>query len=278
MTTRRSFTPMSALAVLALLVATVFFVLPIYMALLNSFKSQKEIFGSVLSWPSSFSFANYEYVIRNVDIAHSFLNSLIVTAIGLAGMLLLGAMAGYKLSRTPGKLSGTIFFLFLASMMIPFNVIMITLTQLAKHLSLQGSTYGLGIIYIGMGINMVVFFYHGFVKSIPRELEEAATIDGAGELFTFFRIILPLLKPITVTLAIINLLWIWNDFLLPLLVLTDVKKYTLILTTNSFFGQYTKDWGSILASLVLTALPVVVFFVAFQRSILQGIAEGALKG
>jgi raffinose/stachyose/melibiose transport system permease protein len=275
---RRSSVPRTVLSHLVLLVMAVFFALPIYMAVINSFKSQKEIFHSVLSWPTSFGFKNYDYVLHNVDLVQSFFNSLAVTAEGLAGMLLLGAMAGYKLSRTPGKLSGSLFFLFLASMMLPFNVIMITLTQLAKHLSLQGSTHGLGLIYIGMGLNMVVFFYHGFVKGIPRELEEAARIDGAGEMYTFFRIILPLLKPITVTLAIINVLWMWNDFLLPLLMLTDVKKYTLILTTNSFFGQYTKDWGSILASLVLTALPVVAFFIAFQRFILQGLAEGALKG
>lgn len=268
----------STLVNAVLIAMALFFFLPIYMAVVNSFKSQKEIFNSVLALPKSFGFKNYDYVMHSVDLFQSFANSLVVTVIGVGGMIILGAMAGYKLSRTPGKLSGGVFFLFLASMMIPFHVIMITLSQVAKHLSLQGTTYGLGLIYIGLGLNMVVFLYHGFVKGIPKEMEEAAKMDGAGELYTFFRIILPLLKPITVTLAIINILWIWNDFLLPLLMLTDVKKYTLILMTNSFFGQYTKDWGSILASLVLTAIPVVAFFIAFQKWILQGIADGALKG
>lgn len=267
-----------AVSSVILAVMAVFFALPIYMAVVNSFKTQKEIFSSVLAWPQSFGFDNYVNVFRSVDLLRSLGNSLTVTVIGVGGMLLFGAMAGYKLSRTPGKLSGFIFFLFLSSIMIPFHVIMITLSQVAKSLHLQGSTTGLGIMYIGLSLNMVVFLYHGFVKGIPKELEEAAKMDGAGELYTFFRIILPLLKPITVTLAILNVLYIWNDFLLPLLMLTDVNKYTLILTTNSFFGQYTKDWGSILSSLVMTAVPVFAFFIVFQKWILQGIADGALKG
>jgi raffinose/stachyose/melibiose transport system permease protein len=267
-----------SLITITLLVMAAFFFLPIYMALVNSFKTQKEIFHSVLALPTVFNFDNYSYVLNSVNLFQSLSNSVIITVIGVGGMLLFGSMAGYRLSRTPGKLSSFVFFLFLSSMMIPFHVIMITLTQVAKHLSLQSSTYGLGLIYIGLGMNMVIFLYHGFVKGIPKEMEEAARIDGAGEMYTFFRIILPLLKPITVTLAIINILWIWNDFLLPLLMLTNVNKYTLILMTNMFFGQYTKDWGSILSSLVITAIPVVAFFVVFQKWILQGIADGALKG
>jgi len=269
---------LNGLIFILLLVCAVFFFLPIYMAILNSFKSQSEIFKSVLSMPASFNFNNYIKVFDKVDVFQSIFNSLVVTIIGVGGMILIGSLAGYKLSRTNTKVSGIVFFFFLASMMIPFHVIMITLTQVAKTLHLQGSTYGLGLIYIGLGLNMMIFMYHGFVKGIPKELEEAAKIDGAGEFHAFFRIIFPLLKPITVTLAILNILWIWNDFLLPLLMLTNVEKYTLVLMTNSFFGQYNKDWGSILSSLVITAIPVITFFVCFQKYILKGIADGALKG
>lgn len=155
---------------------------------------------------------------------------------------------------------------------------MIPLTRMAKALHVSGSTYGLAVIYIGLGVNMAIFLYHGFVKSIPRELEEAARIDGCGEFQTFFRIIFPLLLPITVTIAILDFLWIWNDFLLPLLMLTDSTKYTLILSTNTLFGEYNKEWSLILAALVLTALPVIVIYGFFQKFIMQGIAEGAIKG
>lgn len=125
---------------------------------------------------------------------------------------------------------------------------------------------------------MAIFLYHGFVKSIPVELEEAAAIDGCGPLRTFFRVVFPLLMPITATIAITNVLWVWNDFLLPLIVLSDQKKYTLLLSTNTLFGQYSRDWTAILSALILAALPVIVFYAFFQKKILQGISDGAIKG
>jgi raffinose/stachyose/melibiose transport system permease protein len=168
--------------------------------------------------------------------------------------------------------------MFVASMLVPFHSIMIPLTRVAKTMGVQGSTYGLALIYIGLGVNMAIFLYHGFVKSIPRELEESAQIDGCNEFQTFFQIIFPLLLPITVTIAILDFLWIWNDFLLPLLMLTDVNRYTLILSTNMLFGEYNKEWPLILSSLVLTAIPVILIYAFFQKFIMEGIAEGAVKG
>ena len=125
---------------------------------------------------------------------------------------------------------------------------------------------------------MAIFLYHGFVKGIPVELEEAAAIDGCSSLQTFFLIVFPLLKPITATIAITNVLWVWNDFLLPLIVLSDQKKYTLLLSTNTLFGQYSSDWTAILSALILAALPVIIFYAFFQKRILQGISDGAIKG
>ncbi|GGG16681.1 carbohydrate ABC transporter permease [Paenibacillus abyssi] len=261
---------------LSLLAILSFF--PVYMVLINSFKSQAEIFSSILSLPTQLHFENYAQAFQRINLLNSVKNSVIVSFIGIGGIVFLAAMAGYKLSRTPGKVSNIIFFLFIASMLVPFHSIMIPLTRMARSLELQGSTYGLGIIYIGLGVNMAIFLYHGFVKSIPRELEESAQMDGCGEFQTFFRIIFPLLLPITVTIAILNFLWVWNDFLLPLLMLTDVERYTLILATNMLFGEYTKEWPLILASLVLTAIPVVIIYGFFQRFIMEGITEGAVKG
>ncbi|MEV5028900.1 carbohydrate ABC transporter permease [Paenibacillus sp. LPE1-1-1.1] len=251
---------------------------PIYLAVINSFKTQGEMFESFVSFPTSFQFDNYVNAFRQLNLLNSTLNSVIISVLGIGGIILCSALAGYKLSRTSGKISGIIFFLFISSMLVPFHSIMIPLTRMAKVLSVQGSTYGLAIIYIGLGVNMAIFLYHGFVKSIPRELEEAAQIDGCNEYQTFFKIIFPLLVPITVTIAILDFLWIWNDFLLPLLMLTDVDDYTLILSTNTLFGEYNKEWSLILAALVLTAIPVIIIYSFFQKFIMHGIAEGAVKG
>ncbi|MBP1916806.1 raffinose/stachyose/melibiose transport system permease protein [Lederbergia galactosidilyticus] len=261
--------------VLTLFATIAFF--PIYMAVLNSFKTHGEIFDSVLALPKSFNFENYINVFEQLNLFGSGFNTLIVTVIGLAGIVICGSLAGYKLARTPGKLSGIIFALFVASMLVPFHSIMITLSQMAKGLGLQGSLVGLGLIYIGLGSNMAVFLYHGFVKSIPLELEEAAKIDGCSDFQIYYRIIFPLLKPITATILILNVLWLWNDFLLPLIMLTDVNNYTLMLSVNMLFGQYNSDWPMILAGLVATALPVLIFYAFFQKHILAGISEGAIK-
>ena len=172
-----------------------------------------------------------------------------------------------------------LFGLFVMSMLIPFHAIMITLTQISRELNVQGSTVGLGLIYIGLGVPMSIFLCHGFVKSIPRELEEAAVLEGCNEIQLFGFIIFPLLLPIIATIAILNTLWMWNDFLLPLLMLTDSSTYTLLISTSMLFGEYgINDWSAILASLVLTLLPVIVMYLLLQKYIISGIADGALKG
>ena len=263
---------------LLLIIGSLFAMLPIYMAVVNSFKTQGEMFQSFIALPTKLHWENYADAFTKINLLHSSMNSAIVSFLGIGGIVLTASMAGYKLSRTSGRLSNMIFFLFVASMLVPFHSIMIPLTRMAKGLSVQGSTYGLALIYIGLGVNMAIFLYHGFVKSIPRELEESAQMDGCNEFQTFFQIIFPLLLPITVTIAILDFLWIWNDFLLPLLMLTDVNNYTLILSTNMLFGEYNKEWPLILSSLVLTAIPVILIYAFFQKFIMEGIAEGAVKG
>ncbi|WP_100528367.1 carbohydrate ABC transporter permease [Paenibacillus sp. GM1FR] len=263
---------------LLLILGSLVAMLPIYMAVVNSFKTQGEMFQSFLALPTTLHWENYSDAFNKINLLGSSMNSAIVSFLGIGGIVFCASLAGYKLSRTSGRLSNLIFFLFVASMLVPFHSIMIPLTRVAKGMGVQGSTYGLALIYIGLGVNMAIFLYHGFVKSIPRELEESAQMDGCNELQTFFQIIFPLLLPITVTIAILDFLWIWNDFLLPLLMLTDVNRYTLILSTNMLFGEYNKEWPLILSSLVLTAIPVILIYAFFQKFIMEGIAEGAVKG
>jgi len=267
----------SYLTTLALIIMGIISFFPIYMAIVNSFKSQGEIFTSALAVPTALNFDNYVTASGRIDLAGSAINTLIVTAIGLVGIVICGSLAGYKLARTASKLSKIIFAFFMASMLVPFHAIMITLTRITNTLSLQNSLIGLGFIYIGLGVNMAIFLYHGFVKTIPLELEEAARIDGCSEIQIFIKIIFPLLKPITATVLILNVLWLWNDFLLPMLILTDVQSHTLMLSINALFGEFNTEWPLVLAALILTSIPVVLFYIVFQKHILKGIAEGALK-
>lgn len=273
---KKKFSSIINLIVLVVLGSISFF--PIYMVVANSFKSQDQIFNNVLSFPTTFHFSNYTEAFAQINILQALGNSLTVTFIGITGIVLFGSMAGYKLARTPGKISNIIFLFFMSSMLIPFHSIMITLTRMANRIGVQGSTVGLGLIYIGLGVSMAIFLSSGFVKTIPKELEEAAKIDGATEVQTFIKIIFPLLSPILVTIGILNLLWIWNDFLLPLLMLTNVNDYTIILSVNTLFGEYNNDWPRILAALVITTIPLVITYIFLQKYILNGIAEGAVKG
>ncbi|NEW09185.1 carbohydrate ABC transporter permease [Paenibacillus sp. SYP-B3998] len=268
----------SILSLVVLAILSVYFLFPIYMAIINSFKTQSDMFRSVLSLPTRLQLDNYIQAFQKANMLRSAWNTVVVTATGIIGIVFFSSLAGYKLSRTTGKLSNTIFMLFVASTLIPFQTIMVTLTKMAKDLGLQGSPFGLGVVCAGLGVNMAIFLYHGFVKGIPRELEESAQMDGCGELKTFFRIIFPLLLPITFTIVILNMLWLWNDFLLPVLLLTDFRNYTLVLTINMFFGKYSREWSMILASLILSSIPIVVIFAIFQRWIIQGITDGAVKG
>lgn len=264
------------IVILVILGAVVVF--PLYMVLINSFKSTDQIFNSVLSLPTSISFDNYSTAFAQTNVIQSVTNSLTLTLIGVIGIVTFGAMAGYKLARTPGKLSKIILLFFMSSMFIPFHSIMITLTRLANAIGLQGSVPGLGLIYIGLGVSMAIFLTIGFVGTIPVELEEAAKIDGASEGQIFRKIIIPLLAPILTTISILNMLWIWNDFLLPLLMLNDINDYTLVLAVNSLFGAYNNDWPSILAALVLTTIPLIIVYVMMQKYIIAGISDGAVKG
>jgi raffinose/stachyose/melibiose transport system permease protein len=252
---------------------------PIYMGILNSLKTEGDMMNNILSIPARFEFGNYKDAFEKTNYLRSLGNTVLVSVAGLVGIIVFSSMAGYKLSRTPGKLSTFLFNLFVLSMLIPFHSIMISLNRVSMALQVQGTLVGLSMIYVGLGVSMAIFLYHGFVKSIPRDIDEAAVIDGCGELRLYVTVILPLLMPITMTAAILNLLWMWNDFLLPLLMLSDSDQYTLLLSINMLFGQYgNNDWAAILPALVLTMLPVIVVYLLLQKYILNGVGDGAVKG
>lgn len=269
----------SSLVLAVLIVAAAFTLFPLFMAVLNSLKTEREMLNDILSFPAVPQWENYVRALVKTDFLRAFFNTTVAAVVGLSGIVVFSSMAGYKLSRVKSRLSSFLFGLFVLSMLVPFHSIMITLTKTAHDLHLQGTPVGLGLIYIGLGVSMAVFLYHGFVKTIPRELDEAAAVEGCGDGRLFFAILFPLLGPITTTIIILNLLWIWNDFLLPFLILTDSDGYTILLSINMLFGQYNNnEWSSILAALILAMGPVLLLFLILQKFILRGIADGAIKG
>lgn len=256
----------------------VLWLFPLLMALMNSFKTNKELLTNVMAFPTSLNFDNYIRSIDKMNYLRSFLNTALLTFLSVFMMILFSAMAGWRLSRTKTRLSSIIFSLFVFSMLIPFSSIMIPLYKVILALHIKNSLVGLSFVYAGFGVSMAIFLYHGFVKGIPYELEEAAAMDGCSKWKTFFTIIFPMLKPVTVAIGISNVLWVWNDFLLPLITISENKKYSLLLSTNTLFGQYSSDWSAILSALILSAIPVIIFYAVFQKQILKGIGDGAVKG
>jgi len=266
-----------AMEIAALLLALLFLV-PFYFVVINSLKSFGDLMRNAAGWPEAFRWDNYSKVWEIMKFPRAFMNSLLITVLSNAGLVLISAMAAYRILRRPTVFNRVLFVLFIAAMVIPFQSIMIPLVKVASEVGLMDSRFGLIICYFGFGVSLNLFLYHGFMKSIPLEIEEAAVVDGCTPYGVFWRIVFPLLKPMTITILILNSLWIWNDFLLPLLVLHSADIRTIPLQTYSFFGQYTKQWDLALAGLVLGVAPMVAFFLLMQKHIIAGISAGAVKG
>lgn len=251
------------------------FLVPALLTVFNSFKTDAAIGLNPLSLPTSLEINNYVLAWKATRFPIVFFNTLIITALSTVGIILVSSMAAYVMVRTQSKLSWVIFLIFTLSMVVPFQTFMVPLVMLAKDMNLK-SVLGIVPIYMGLGAPMAIFLYHGFIKGIPHELEEAAQVDGANFFQIFFGIVFPLLTPITATVAIINVLWVWNDFLLPFIILP--KETTLQLAQFGFFGLFQKQYGRAMASLVLSAAPVIIFYLLMQKNIIKGITAGAVKG
>jgi raffinose/stachyose/melibiose transport system permease protein len=266
-----------SLEIIGIIIALLFLV-PFYFVIVNSMKTFGELLTNSANLPKSFNIDNYIKVWGIIKFPRVFLNSLIITVLSNLGLVFISSMAAHRMVRKASKFNNLVFLAFVAAMVIPFQSIMIPLVRVASQVGLMDSRLGLVICYFGFGVSLNVFLYHGFIKSIPVEIEESARVDGSSPYGVFWRIIFPLLKPMSVTVIILNSLWIWNDYLLPSLVLNSPELRTIPLGTFSFFGQYTKQWDLALAALVLSVLPIVIFFLAMQRHIIEGITAGSVKG
>ena len=254
------------------------FLFPIYILILNSFKNTKGIFTDVLGFPNdtTFTLENYPNAFDALEYLRSFLNSFLITVIASLLILLISAMAAWVLVRYKTRTSRVIFLLFAAAMLIPFQCVMLPLVGFASRINLMNPP-GLIFMYMGFGTSMSIVMFHGFIKNIPEELEEAATIDGCGGFRLFFTIVVPLMRTILITVEVLNVMWIWNDYLLPSLIINRPGWQTLPLKTYLFFGQFAKRWDLASAGLIMCIVPIIIFYLLCQKYIVRGITDGDIK-
>lgn len=272
----------NALAMAGLIIIFIAYMFPFLMVIINSMKEKRDIITSPFSWLftiKGLSFDNFVKAFTQMDFLNAFKNSLIVTVSATVLVTLLAAMLAYYIVRHNNKFSKLTFALMVASMIIPFQAIMIPLVSIyGGTLNVLNHRITLIFMHTGFSMAMSVFMFHGFIKgNIPIALEEAAYIDGCTHAQTFFKIVLPLLKPIISTMVILNSLAFWNDYLLPSLVLTDKELLTLPLSTYSFYGTYSADYGTIMAGLLLCVIPILILYVILQKQIIGGVVSGAVK-
>ena len=272
----------NGLAMAGLIIIFIAYMFPFIMVVINSLKEKRDIIKSPFSWLftiKGLSFDNFVKAFTQMDFLNAFKNSLIVTVSSTVLVTMLAAMLAYYIVRHNNKISKITFALMVASMIIPFQAIMIPLVSIyGGTLNVLNHRITLIFMHTGFSMAMSVFMFHGFIKgNIPIALEEAAYIDGCTHAQTFFKIVLPLLKPIISTMVILNSLAFWNDYLLPSLVLTDKELLTLPLSTYSFYGTYSADYGTIMAGLLLCVIPILILYVVLQKQIIGGVVSGAVK-
>ncbi len=271
----------SAALFLLLAVLAAVFLFPIFIVFMNSFKTKFSIMGSPFKFPTSETFAgfeNYASGIKSAGIIGSFGRSLFITVLSVLVLALLTSMTAWYIVRVKNAVTRTIYGTFLFSMIVPFQMVMYTMTYVVTKIRFN-NPIGIIFVYLGFGAGLSVFMLSGFVKSIPLELEEAAEIDGCNPVQKFFMIVFPILKPMAITVTILNAMWIWNDYLLPYLILGTTNKTLPVAIQIAMQGAYgAVNWGGFMAMLVLAILPIIVFYLFCQRYIIEGVIAGAVKG
>ena len=267
------------LAVLSAL--AVLFMVPIFLVVLNSFKSRLYISSAPFEFPNAETFAGFENYINGLTSSGFFAafgRSLFITVASVLVIVVCTAMTAWYIIRVKSKFNKMLYYLFVFSMIVPFQMVMYTMTYVVNTVNLD-NIFGIVLVYLGFGAGLSVFMLSGFVKSIPLEIEEAATIDGCNPLQTFFLVVFPILKPTAITVAILNAMWIWNDYLLPYLILGTTDKTIPVAIQIAMQGAYgATDYGGFMAMLVLAIIPIVVFYISCQKYIIKGVIAGAVKG
>lgn len=268
-----------AFAFLCLLAAI--FLIPILLVLLNSFKSRFYISSSPFAMPNSETFVGFENYLNGLSYSGffiSFIRSVWVSIASVLVIIVCTSMASWFIVRVKNKFTKAIYFLFAFSMIVPFQMVMYTMTFIVNRISFD-NIFGIVFVYLGFGAGLSVFMFTGFVKAVPLEIEEAAEIDGCNPLQTFFLVVFPILKPTIITVSILNSMWVWNDYLLPYLILGTDHKTVPVAIQIAMQGAYgATDYGGFMAMLVLAIIPIVIFYIASQKYIIKGVISGAVKG
>lgn len=274
---KRSF---SALKYISLLILVIYTLFPIIFLAVNSFKSQQEIDADPLALPKDFNFSYIVNAAKQIHFLKSLFITFLITAISVTLIVLVSSLCAWMMVRYKSKWSTLIFLFFVAAMLVPFQAVMYPLVDIADKLNLKNIP-GLIIMYGGFGLSLSVFLYHGFIKSIPKSIEESAIMDGANVFQLFFHIVFPMMKPTTITVIILNAMWIWNDYLLPFLILGNDPNKTL--TLELYFAkiqssQFGNPWELIFPAVLVSIIPIIVIFLFLQKYFVKGVTDGALKG
>ena len=263
-----------------LVVLVILFLSPIFIILMNSFKGQFYISDQPFSLPTKetfVGFTNYASGLQKTGFLSAFGYSLWITVASVAVIIFFTSMTAWYITRVKTKFTGFLYYFFIFSMIVPFQMVMFTMSFMANRLHLD-NPIGIIFIYLGFGAGLAVFMFVGFIKSIPLEIEEAAMIDGCNPLQIFFKIVFPILQPTAITVAILNAMWIWNDYLLPYLVIGS-KYRTIPIAVQYLQGGYgSRDMGALMAMLVLAIVPIIIFYLTCQKHIIEGVVAGAVKG
>lgn len=264
-----------------LFVLALLFLVPVILVVINSFKSKLYISGAPFEWPNSETFVGLENYINGLTTSGffaSFLRSLFITVFSVLLIVVCTSMTAWYIVRVKTKFTRLLYYLFVFSMIVPFQMVMYTMTYVVNMINFD-NIFGIVPVYLGFGAGLSVFMLSGFVKGIPLEIEEAATIDGCNPLQTFFMVVFPILKPTVITVAILNAMWIWNDYLLPYLILGTDEKTIPVAIQIAMQGAYgSTDYGGLMAMLVLAIIPIIVFYLVCQKYIIKGVVAGAVKG
>ena len=262
-------------------VISVLWVFPILLIIINSFKKKAYITRKPFAIPTDKMFVGFENYINGIQktgLIEAFFTSLFITIFSVAAIILCCSMTAWYIMRVKDKFTQTVYYLCLFSMIVPFQMVMYTLSKTANMLHL-GNPVGIIVVYLGFGAGLSVFMFTGFVKSIPLEIEEAAMIDGCTPLQTYFQVVLPIMKPTCITVTILQAMWVWNDYLLPSLVLDQRKYRTIPMAVQYLKGGYgSVDMGAMMGVLVLSIVPIIIFYLACQKYIIEGVVAGAVKG
>ena len=260
-----------------LLFAIVLILGPLYMTVVIALKDPSDM-NNVLSLPKTIRWENFSEAWRMTNFPIKFKNTLFITVINLVFTIITNSLVAYIITRNRkhSKFFNMIFYYFISAMFIPFNVLMLPLVKQASNFSLD-NIYGITLLYVIFGLPQNIFLYNGFIKKIPESLDEAAMIDGASSIQVFFHIIFPMLKPMHATVGILSVMWTWNDFLMPLILLSDPSQQTLQLSQYVFQGQFNTQYNLAFASYLMVILPVLIIYIVFQKKIIAGVTEGAIK-